>query len=59
MTYAVTMSELGEEIVHKYQGREPSGRNINEIVLDLNSKLVVLSKLSFFKYLGNIIAIFF
>ena len=38
VTYAVTMSELGEEIVHKYQGREPSGRNINEIVLDLNSE---------------------
>lgn len=38
ITYAVTMSELGEEVVHKYQGREPSGRKINEIVLDYNSK---------------------
>jgi len=38
ITYAVTLSELGDEIVHKYQGREPSGRKINEIVLDYNSK---------------------
>ncbi len=58
ITYAVTLSELGEEVVHKYQvqivpkyekkifwkktlpfqGREPSGRKINEIVLDYNSE---------------------
>lgn len=38
ITYAVTMSELGEEVVHKYQGREPSGRKSNEIVLDYNNK---------------------
>ena len=38
ITYAVTMSELGEDLVHKYQGREPSGRKSNEIVLDHNSK---------------------
>ena len=40
ITYAVTLSELGEEVVHKYQGREPSGRKINEIVLDYNSEEV-------------------
>ena len=32
------MSELGYDVVHKYQGKEPSGRKINEIVLDYNSK---------------------
>ncbi|TRY67038.1 hypothetical protein TCAL_07223 [Tigriopus californicus] len=38
ITYAVTMSELGTDIVHKYQGKEPSGRKTNEIVLDFNNK---------------------
>ena len=38
ITYALTLNELGTEVVHKYQGREPSGRMFNEIVLDHNSK---------------------
>ena len=38
ITYALTLEELGTEIVHRYQGREPSGRMFNEIVLDHNSK---------------------
>ena len=34
LTYAVCLNELGEDMVHKYQGRAPSGRTFNEIVLD-------------------------
>ncbi len=44
ITYAVTLSELGEELVHKYQGREPSGRKINEIVLDYNSNALAMQR---------------
>ena len=36
LTYALTLNELGTEVVHKYQGREPSGRMFNEIALDHN-----------------------
>merc|ERR1719266_1460338 len=38
ITYALTLEELGTEIVHRYQGREPSGRMFNEIVLDHNNQ---------------------
>jgi hypothetical protein len=38
ITYSLTLEELGTDEVHKYQGREPSGRMFNEIVLDHNSK---------------------
>ena len=38
ITYSLTLEELGTDTVHKYQGREPSGRMFNEIVLDHNSK---------------------
>ena len=42
LTYAVCLEELGEDIVHKFQGRAPSGRTFNEIALDhqgdLNSR---------------------
>ena len=41
-TYGITLNELKDE-VHKYQGREPSGRKTNEIVLDHNSKFPYLS----------------
>ncbi|XP_040567819.1 putative glutaminase 2 [Lepeophtheirus salmonis] len=34
ITYALCLAELGEKLVHKYQGHEPSGRMFNEIVLD-------------------------
>ena len=37
ISYGITLNELDEE-VHKYQGREPSGRKFNEIVLDHNNK---------------------
>ncbi len=38
VTYAICLTELGEERVHKFQGREPSGRMFNEIALDHQSK---------------------
>lgn len=38
LTYAIALEEMGQEIVHKYVGQEPSGRNFNELVLDYNSK---------------------
>jgi len=37
ITYGITLHEL-DGLVHKYQGREPSGRKFNEIVLDHNNK---------------------
>ncbi len=33
MHHSITLNELGEE-VHEFQGREPSGRQFGEIVLD-------------------------
>ena len=38
ITYSLTLQELGTDVVHRYQGREPSGRMFNEIVLDHNSE---------------------
>lgn len=38
LTYAIALENLGEEVVHKYVGQEPSGRNFNELVLDSNSE---------------------
>jgi len=37
-TYAICLKELGSEVVHKYIGQEPSGRNFNEICLDKSGK---------------------
>jgi len=34
MTYAIACEHRGEELVHKHVGREPSGRNFNELVLN-------------------------
>lgn len=39
LTYGIALDLLGEEIVHKYVGQEPSGRNFNELILDHNSKI--------------------
>ena len=44
-TYAINLDQLGADVVQKYIGREPSGRNFNEIVLDHNG--IVLSLLNF------------
>ncbi|KAL7046342.1 hypothetical protein ACKWTF_002544 [Chironomus riparius] len=38
LTYAVALECLSQEIVHKYVGQEPSGRNFNELVLDHNKQ---------------------
>ena len=37
-TYAICLSELGNEGVHKYIGQEPSGRNFNDLSLDTSNK---------------------
>jgi hypothetical protein len=38
VTYGITVSELGEDKVHEFQGKEPSGRKQSAIALDINSK---------------------
>ncbi|KAJ2947941.1 hypothetical protein O0L34_g9734 [Tuta absoluta] len=38
LTYAMALETLGPDVVHKYIGTEPSGRNFNELVLDYNMK---------------------
>lgn len=38
LTYAMALDTLGPDVVHKYVGTEPSGRNFNELVLDDNMK---------------------
>eukprot|EP00762_Andalucia_godoyi_P007110 ANDGO_01857.mRNA.1 Putative glutaminase 3 len=34
ISYCIALEELGQSEVHKYVGREPSGRNFNELVLN-------------------------
>ena len=51
ITYALTLEELGTELIHQYQGREPSGRMFNEIALDHNSKNLNPNILSHKKYI--------
>ena len=43
ITYGIALNELDGE-VHKYQGREPSGRKFGEIVLDMNSNIKMIAK---------------
>ncbi|XP_049946946.1 glutaminase kidney isoform, mitochondrial-like [Schistocerca serialis cubense] len=38
LVYGIAMQQLGSEIVHQYVGHEPSGRNFNEVCLDLDNK---------------------
>jgi len=38
LTYAIALDKLGPDVVHRYVGQEPSGRNFNELILDFNSK---------------------
>jgi len=38
VTYGICLNELGEDLTHKYQGRESSGRDSNEIVLGPSGK---------------------
>jgi len=37
-TYALSLDQLGAEVVQKYIGREPSGRTFNEIAVDYNGQ---------------------
>ena len=39
LTYAICLNELGQDRIHQLQGREPSGRQFNEIALDHYSTL--------------------
>lgn len=34
ITYGIALDDFGEEIVHNFVGREPSGRNFNELCLN-------------------------
>jgi glutaminase len=34
VTYGITLEDYGEEIVHNFVGKEPSGRNFNELCLN-------------------------
>ncbi|KAJ8980635.1 hypothetical protein NQ317_017931 [Molorchus minor] len=38
LSYAIALDLLGAEVVHRYVGQEPSGRNFNELILDHNKK---------------------
>ncbi|XP_050314003.1 glutaminase kidney isoform, mitochondrial isoform X1 [Anthonomus grandis grandis] len=38
LTYGIALDLLGSEVVHRYVGQEPSGRNFNELILDHNKK---------------------
>jgi len=37
-TYGICLEELGPEVVHRFIGHEPSGRNFNEICLDSSTR---------------------
>ena len=39
-TYGINLDKLGPEVVDKYIGQEPSGRDFNEICLDSKSKFL-------------------
>ena len=41
-TYGICLNELGQDVVHRYIGHEPSGRNFNEICLDSTSKAALV-----------------
>ena len=38
INYAIALSELGSDVVHKYVGQESSGRMFNELILDHEKK---------------------
>ena len=46
ITYGICLNELGEKLVHKYEGREHSGRKFNEIALDHQSRKIYFMQLS-------------
>ena len=38
LNYALTLSDMSPELVHKYVGQEPSGKSFNELTLDYQRK---------------------
>ena len=40
-TYGLILDKLGQEVVDKYIGQEPSGRDFNEICLDSKSQFLL------------------
>jgi glutaminase len=38
ITYCIALEMHGPEVVHRSVGREPSGRNFNELILDHNNR---------------------
>ena len=48
-TFALSIDQLGADVVQDYIGREPSGRNFNEIVLDYNGEEFVKISLNYKK----------
>ncbi|KAG5881916.1 hypothetical protein JTB14_007113 [Gonioctena quinquepunctata] len=38
LSYGIALDTLGADVVHRYVGQEPSGRNFNELILDHNKK---------------------
>lgn len=40
LSYGIALDLLGADVVHKYVGQEPSGRNFNELILDHNSEYI-------------------
>ena len=40
-TYGINVDKLGQEVVDKYIGQEPSGRDFNEICLDSKSQFLL------------------
>ena len=41
ITYAICLNELGADRVHSFQGKEPSGRAGDDIVLDHQSMQMI------------------
>ena len=37
ITYLIALDNLGENVVHNFIGREPSGKNFNELCLDIDN----------------------
>ena len=44
ISYGITLNELDAD-VHKFQGREPSGRKFEALVLDSNSNMIFITLL--------------
>ena len=40
-TYGINVDKLGQDVVDKYIGQEPSGRDFNEICLDSKSQFLL------------------